>query len=158
MKTKINLVLFLVGLLSIPFFTNACDGAWSAYGCTPSDIVTSVASRANEWQATKVQDTRLDRINNTPGSGIWRKYQISNTFIWLATDKNGITPYIQWTIYIWMVAATILLAWNWFLLVTGKKVNEAKENIKYIIIWVVLMTGFYAVIAIVTAIINYFFS
>ena len=61
-------------------------------------------------------------------------------------------------IYIWMVWATILLAWNWFLLVTGKKINDAKENIKYIILWVILMSGFYAVIAIVTAIINYFFS
>jgi hypothetical protein len=57
-----------------------------------------------------------------------------------------------------MVWATILLAWNWFLLVTGKKINDAKENIKYIILWVILMSGFYAVIAIVTAIINYFFS
>jgi hypothetical protein len=57
-----------------------------------------------------------------------------------------------------MVWATILLAWNWFLLVTGKKINETKENIKYIILWVIIMSGFYAIITIVTAIINYFFA
>jgi hypothetical protein len=161
MKTKINLFLFLIGLLITPFFTNAnAPKAWASLWSTPTDIVTSVASLANENQATKVQDTRLNAINNQDvgGATITSEYQIASTFARLANSENGITPYIQWMIYIWMVWATILLAWNWFLLVTGKKINEAKENIKYIILWVILMAWFYAVIAIVTAIINYFFA
>ena len=161
MKTKIKLCLFLIGLLTIPFFTNAeAPKAWAAFGSTPTDIVKNVAGLANEGQATKVQDTRLNSINNEQiGSAtVETEYQITRTFARLANDNNGITPYIQRAIYIWMVWATILLAWNWFLLVTGKKINDAKENIKYIILWVILMSGFYAVIAIVTAIINYFFS
>ena len=157
MKTKIKLSLFLIGLLTIPLFTNAsAPKSWVSLGSTPSDIVTSVASLANEDQATKVQDTRLNAINNK--AGLKSEYQIANTFARLANNENGITPYIQRTIYIWMVWATILLAWNWFLLVTGKKISDAKENIKYIILWVILMSGFYAVISIVTVSINYFFS
>lgn len=161
MKTKIKLCLFLIGLLTIPFFTNAeAPKAWAAFGSTPSKIVDNVADLANKDQATQIQDTRLNSINNQDvgGAEITSEYQIASTFARLANDQNGITPYIQRTIYIWMVWATILLAWNWFLLVTGKKINDAKENIKYIILWVILMSGFYAVIAIVTAIINYFFS
>ena len=159
MKRKMNLALFLISLLYITFFANADKPiSWSQYGSTPSDIVESIADMANEENATEVQDTRLNNINNTPSGGIWKRYQISNTFIWLTKDKDGLAPYIQWTIYIWMVAATILLAWNWFLLVTGRKINDAKENIKYIVLWVIIMTGFYVVIAIVTAILNYFFA
>jgi len=163
MKTKIKLsLLFLLGLITIPFLTNASNipTSWAALGSTPSKIVDNVASLANEDKATRVQDTRLDNINNTQigNAKIGKQYQIARTFARLATQDNGVTPYIQWIIYIWMVWATILLAWNWFLLVTGKKINETKENIKYIILWVIIMSGFYAIITIVTAIINYFFA
>jgi hypothetical protein len=67
-------------------------------------------------------------------------------------------PYIQWTLYIWLTWATILLIWNGFLIVTGKKPSETKENIKWILIWVILMTWFYAIIEIISAIINFFFG
>jgi hypothetical protein len=103
MKTKIKLCLFLIGLLTIPFFTNAeAPKAWAAFGSTPTDIVKNVADLANKDQATQIQDTRLNSINNQDvgGAAITPEYQIASTFARLANDQNGITPYIQRTIYI----------------------------------------------------------
>ena len=160
MKTKrILFLLFTSVLLLSPFFTEADEipKSWSSWWSTPTEIVTSVVSLANEWKATETQDTKLDKINNLPQWNISSKYQISNTFIRLA-GKNWIISYIQWAIYIWYVAATVLLVWNGFQLVINKKVNDTKENIKYIVIWIILLTCFYAIIAIVNAIINYFFA
>jgi hypothetical protein len=57
-----------------------------------------------------------------------------------------------------MVGAVILLIYNWYRLVRGKKLSETKEDIKYILVWVILMTWFYAIIKVVTIILNYFFA
>lgn len=164
MKRKIYLSLFLLvsALAIIPFFTSADSkgASWVKRWSTPSAVVDSVADLANQSPATKIQDTKLNKINNNPTNGQSRgpRYQISNTLIRLATDTNWITNYIQRAVFIWLVVATILLIWNWFKLVTWNKPNETKDSIKYILIWVVLLVWFYAVISIVTALINYFFA
>lgn len=164
MKRKIYLSLFLLvsALAIIPFFTSADskETSWVKRWSTPSAVVNSVADLANQSPATKIQDTKLNKINNNPINSQSRgpRYQISNTLIRLATDTNWITNYIQRAVFIWLVVATILLIWNWFKLVTWNKPNETKDSIKYILIWVVLLVWFYAVISIVTALINYFFA
>jgi len=164
MKRKIYLSLFLLvsALAIIPFFTSADskETSWVKRWSTPSAVVNSVADLANQSPATKIQDTKLNKINNNPINSQTRgpSYQISNTLIRLATDTNWITNYIQRAVFIWLVVATILLIWNWFKLVTWNKPNETKDSIKYILIWVVLLVWFYAVISIVTALINYFFA
>jgi hypothetical protein len=162
MKKSLLWILLGLALLPVLICTAKTQTWWVSRWSTPSAIVENVAKKANEG-ATEIQDVKPNAITNkvtgTAGTpSPWAKYQISNTFIWLATSEFGVAPYIQWTLYIGLVWASILLIWNWFLLVTGRKPTEAKENIKYILIWVVLMTWFYAVIAIVTAVINYFFA
>jgi len=162
MKKSLLWILLGVSLLPILSCTAKTQTWWVSRGSTPSEIVKNVAEKANKG-ATEIQDVKPNAITNkvswaagTPSP--WKKYQISNTFIWLATSEFWVTPYLQWILYIGLVWASILLIWNWFLLVTGKKLTEAKENIKYILIWVMLMSWFYAIIAIVTAVINYFFA
>jgi hypothetical protein len=68
MRTKINLVVaFILGLLFIPFISNASENkSWASFGSTPSDIVTRVTEVANDGAAFSVQDTKLNAINNTP--------------------------------------------------------------------------------------------
>jgi len=94
MKRKIYLSLFLLvaALIMIPLFTsaNSEETSFVKRWSTPSDVVKSVASLANQWQATKIQDTKINKINNTTTN--WKsyggQYQISNTLIRLATDNN----------------------------------------------------------------------
>jgi hypothetical protein len=158
MKKSLLWILLGLSFLLALTCTAKTQTSWVSRGSTPSEIVKNVTEKANEG-ATNIQDVKPNKITNeVVGQGPWKKYQISNTFIWLATNANGVAPYLQWIIYIGMVWASILLIWNWFLLVKGEKINESKDNIKYILIWVMLMTWFYAVIAIVTAVINYFFA
>lgn len=165
MKTKRKaFILLIVLFLSSLFFINTSKAEvlewWGKFGSEPKTIATTVAELANIKKSTSVQDTRLNDVTNNPiwGKTIGKQYQISNTLIWLSTSNNWIMPYIQWTLYIWLTWATILLIWNGFLIVTGKKPSETKENIKWILIWVILMTWFYAIIEIISAIINFFFG
>jgi hypothetical protein len=62
--------------------------------------------------------------------------------------------------FIWLAAATILLIWNWFKLVTssdrGKQMTTFKKNLIYIIIWVTLLLWFYYFLDIYVWIINLF--
>jgi hypothetical protein len=45
------------------------------------------------------------------------------------------------------------------MLVTGQgKINEVKEKIKNIVLWVIIMSSFVAIIKIVSMLLNYFFG
>jgi hypothetical protein len=62
--------------------------------------------------------------------------------------------------FIWLAAATILIIWNGFKLVTSpdrdKQMTTFKKNLIYIIIWVTLLLGFYYFLDIYVWIINLF--
>jgi hypothetical protein len=163
MKTKRKVFILLIGLfLTFLSFVSTSKAEvltwWGKFGSDPENIAKTVAELANDETSTRVQDTKLDWITNITAGSVSHQYQISNTLIRLSNNENWIMPYIQWTLYIWLVWATILLIWNWFLLVTGKKLKDAQENIKYILLWVIIMTWFYAIIEVISAILNFFFS
>lgn len=125
-------------------------------GSSPEEIATTIAGKANEDQ--KVQDTKFDKINNQWSYG--KNYQITNTLEWI---RNNIQPYIQWTLYIGLVGATILLIRNGFKMVTGSAIGggdlkTTKENIKSILVGVLIMGGFLVIIKIVNAIVNLLFN
>jgi len=145
-------------ILSLPCF--ASNTWWIGWWRTPTEIADTIAGKANEG-ATNIQDTKLDMINNSTklAANGSRKYQIANTLNWLIKDENWISAYLQWTLFIGLVGATILLIWNGTMLVTGQgKINEVKEKIKNIVLWVIIMTSFVAIIKIVSMLLNYFFG
>ncbi|MDR0282275.1 MAG: hypothetical protein LBI53_02925 [Candidatus Peribacteria bacterium] len=77
--------------------------------------------------------------------------------------KDHIHPYIQWFVYAGLAIATILIIYNGFLMVTnvthGKgEVSKIKDNIIYLGIGVVILTGFYYLIDIILSIVNYLFN
>ena len=126
---------------------------WSS----PEEIASTIADRANEDE--KIQDTKLNKINNKQW---WypKQYQLTNTAEWI---RKNIQPYLQWSLYIGLIAATILLIWNGFRLVTnstlwGGDIKTVKNNIKNILIGVLIMTGFLVIIKLTMAVINMFFS
>ena len=89
------------------------------------------------------------------------KYRITNTLTYF---KNHIHPYIQWILYIGLTAATILLIYNGFLLVTNGanggagEMSKVKENLMNIGIGVIILTGFYFLIDLIVAVLNFLFS
>ena len=83
------------------------------FGQSPEEIAATIADKANE--DIKVQDTKLDKITNKQGT-YGKNYQITNT---LERIRKNIQPYLQWILYIGLIAATILLIWNGFRLVTN---------------------------------------
>ena len=141
-----------------PLFLFANNG-WFGFGWTPISILEKVVSDANEDQRN--QHTKVNGVTSTMGgySGDIR-YRITNT---LERIKNNIHPYIQWFVYLGLAIATILIIYNGFLMVTnvthGKgEVTKIKDNIIYLGIGVVILTGFYYFIDIILAIVNYLFT
>lgn len=117
---------------------------------TPSEIFDDLM----KW--SKTQDTALDNVDPKE----WRfdsQYVIANT---LDSLRKNIYPYMQWILYIWLAAATILIIiTGWQLVVSlqsGYDTKKAIERLKNIGIWVWVLTGFYFILRIFMAVLTYF--
>lgn len=106
-----------------------------------------------------VQDTALDGVNDRE----WLygySYKVSNT---LEYFRKNLDPYLQWAVYIWLVAATIALIYIWFLMVTNWAtwkwdIAKLKTNMVNVIIGVLILVWFYTLIKIIVAVINMIFG
>jgi len=129
------------------------------YGATPTDILDNVVGKANEYNIIDTQRDGVtskgpERYHDNP------EYTITNTLFYV---KNRIHPYLQRTLYIGLAAATILLIYNGFLLVTNAahgegELTKIKANLMYIGIGVIILTGFYFLLDLIVAVINFLFG
>jgi len=155
------LLVFIASVYALPLFsfaqTNA-DGSRGKYGADPIQILDNVVQNANDTPGYQVQQTALD----TATASQWAyasQYKIANTLDWF---RNNINPYLQWAVYIWLSAAVILLIYNGFLMVTNAahgegEVAKIKKNIMNIVIWVIILTGFYFIVKLAVSLINSLF-
>lgn len=155
MKKIISLVLLSVFCLSS--FGFATDGTWWKYGSDPVMILDRVVEDAN--QDYKIQQTALDSATDKQW-GYQSQYKIANTLDWF---RNNINPYLQRAVYIWLSVAVILLIYNGLLMVTWSLHKEwdmakVKSRMIYIVVGVVLLTGFYFIIKLVVSLINSIFG
>lgn len=150
---KILLASFL--LLST-FIGISYAASWWTPESDPFQVLEAVKDKANEDY--KIQETALDQITDEtwPYS---RQYKIANTLDYI---RQNIYPYLQRVVYIWLVAAVILIIYNGFLMVTNWVHNQwdmtkIKKNLVNIVIWVILLTGFYFILRLMVAIITSIF-
>lgn len=154
---KLYLSLFILGTFFVSSFGFAQQWSWGTYGSDPISILDKVVQDANA--DTKIQQTALDGVTDQQWAYA-KQYKIANTLDWL---RNNINPYLQRMIYIWLSVAVILLIYNGLLMVTNSihgewDMSKIKKRFIYIVIWVLLLTGFYFVIKIAVAIINSIFG
>lgn len=127
------------------------------YGSTPEDVLDSIVNQANDEY--NIQDSPLERVNERQW---WypMQYRIANT---LDSIRVNISIYIQWIVFVWLALATIGLIYIWFLMVTNGVANEwtidkVKTRVIGIVVWVLLITWFYAVLRILTSLITALFG
>lgn len=149
--------LFLLSFLSLPLLSFAQEWSWGKYGNDPITILDTVVQEAN--QDGKIQQTALDWATDQQWAYA-KQYKIANTLDWL---RNNINPYLQRAVYIWLSVAVILLIYNGFLMVTNSlhgewDIAKVKKRFIYILIWVLLLTGFYFIIKLVVSLINSIFG
>ncbi len=147
--------LLILSMLFVPCF--AQQQSRGEYGDDPMMIVNKVVQKAN--QEYKIQQSALDGATDTQWS-YQSQYKIANT---LDRLKNNIAPYLQWAVYIWLSLAGILLIYNGFLMVTNSihgawDMSKVKKNIMYIVIGVLLLTGFYFIIRLMAALLSALFG
>ena len=157
MKKVLSLLMLpLFGVMLISLITPVNAG-WD-FG-NPVKIITEIRDNANKDRTNTIQKTDLDPVTS--------KYSICE---WIAPDsrftftrtlcfiKNNIWDYLQYAVYIWLVAATIFLIRNAFQIVTAenkeKQMETFKKNLRRIVIWVVLLTAFYYIIDIFASVVN----
>jgi hypothetical protein len=158
-----NIIKMLFVWLFSVLFCNTVFAAWvykytSKWETDPMTTLTNIMNDANDGQY-KIQETALDGVTNLQWNHPWQ-YKITNTLDYII---NNVDPYMQWAIYIWLVAAVIVLIYLWFLLVTHGATkswdfNSIMKRMVNVIIWVLLLTWFYAIIKIVVWLINMIFK
>ena len=122
----------------------------------PVDLVKKVYREANDEDA--VQNTALDNVNSKFCNelSLDGKYTLART---LCSIKYWIRGYLQYVMYVWLAGATIFIIRNWFKIVTAtdkeSQMKKFKENIKYLIIWVILITCFYFILDVFVSIVNF---
>lgn len=127
-----------------------------SFSLNPVQVLQTVKNNANRKKSQEVQNTEYDNVTSrNPCDNIKSQFTISRT---LCSIKQYSRDYIQYIMYIWLTAATIFLIWNGFKIVTSsdreKQISTFKTNLKYIVIWVLLLTSFYYIIDIFVSVIN----
>lgn len=132
------------------------NSRWS-WGSSPNDILDNIADKANNQY--DLQDSPLERVNERQW---WYpiQYRIANT---LDSIRVNLAIYIQWIVFLWLAMATIWLIYIWFLMVTNGVANEwtiekIKPRIIGIVVGVLLVTWFYAILRLFTAIVTTLFG
>ena len=128
--------------------------AWSFYD-NPVWLVDDIKSEANKKQSEQVQNTDLDVVTSKLSECDWiapdSRFTLTRTF---CSIKKNIKDYLQYVMYFW----TILLIINWFKIVTSKDrenaINSFKDNLRHIVIWVVLLIWFYYIIDVFVSVVN----
>lgn len=142
---------FVCTLVSLSCVWAVYQGKWSE---NPMNTLSDMMDDANVGRY-KIQNTALNGISDEQRA-YPSEFKVSNTLTYI---KNNIDPYLQWAVYIWLAAATIALIYMWFLLVTNTvtwagDLSKLKSRIFYVMIGVLLLTGFYALIKLIVAVIN----
>lgn len=130
----------------------------SIFNQNPVRALDSFYDKANNNLGDRVQRTDLDKISSSSRCdelSVDGRFTITRT---LCNIKASVWDYLQYIMYIGLSAATILLIWNWFKLVTasdrGKQMTDFKKNLIYIIVWVVLLVAFYFIIDVFVSFVN----
>ncbi len=146
---KVLLVVVMMGSFSSCL---AQQSSWGSYGNNPLDILDTVAWEANDQY--KIQETKLNEVSNLEG-GFPSQFRITNT---LDSIRAKITPYIQWIMFIWLSLAVVLIIYNGLLLVTNSlhgdgEISSVQKRIINILIWVLVLTGFYFILQVTLSLI-----
>ena len=111
------------------------------------DVLNTVIENAD----TKVIETELDKVNNTQIYG--SKYKLAGT---LESVRTNTAIYLQWIAFAGLTAAAMLVIYNGILLVSTplspEQTSKVKSQIVYVIVWLLVLTGFYYMIKVLLSI------
>lgn len=125
----------------------------------PVKMLDYVYGKANENVSNEVQNTDLDVVSSKTSVCDWiapdMTFSITRT---LCSIKQAAKDYLQYVVYFGLAAATFFLIRNGFKIVTSsdreKQISAFKKNLLYIIVWIVLLIGFYYIIDIFVSLVN----
>lgn len=122
-------------------------------------ILDEVKYQSNNHPSDEIQNTDLDVVTSKESVCDWiapdMTFSITRT---LCSIKLKAKDYLQYVVYFGLAAATFFLIQNGFKIVTSsdreKQIAAFKKNLIYVIVWVVLLIGFYYIIDIFVSVVN----
>lgn len=136
-------------LWPVTIFANNYPWLYGGENSTPEQVLDRVVDNTK----TNIVESQFDNVYNKETFG--NKNKISWT---LDSVRENVSFYLNWIVFLWLSAATILIVYNWIVLMTtpisGDQKTKVIENIKHIAIWIVAMTWFYFLIRIVLSVLN----
>ncbi len=157
MFKKITILSFIIAL-SMFCVSFAQHGRRGSYGSDPMMIFESIVDESNKWWY-KIQETAFDGVTDLEWS-YQRSFKISNTLDYI---RKNLDPYLQWTIYIGFVLATIAFIYLWFLMVTNPlhkqwELTTIKSKLMNVVLWVLFLSWFYFIIKVIVSLITSIFG
>lgn len=136
-------------LWPVTIFANNYPWLYGGENSTPEQVLDRVVDNTK----TNIVESQFDNVYNKETFG--NKNKISWT---LDSVRENVSFYLNWIVFLWLSAATILIVYNWIVLMTtpisGDQKTKVIENIKHLAIWIVAMTWFYFLIRIVLSVLN----
>lgn len=136
-------------LWPVTIFANNYPWLYGGENSTPEQVLDRVVDNTK----TNIIESQFDNVYNKETFG--NKNKISWT---LDSVRENVSFYLNWIVFLWLSAATILIVYNWIVLMTtpisGDQKTKVIENIKHLAIWIVAMTWFYFLIRIVLSVLN----
>ena len=164
MKKILYLSIWMLALSLVFFWISVSNVAEARngdrkFGDNPVKVLDVIKNEANKSRSEQVQKTQLDSTTSKwcKDVGLDSRFTFTRTLCYI---KNNVWSYLQYIMYVWLTAATILLIRNWFKLVTSqdreKEMKAFSKNLIYIAIWITLLLWFYYFIDIYVWVINLF--
>jgi hypothetical protein len=109
----------------------------------PIEIVDKIVEGENK--DTKIVRTKLDQV--TQVWTFWAENKVSGV---LDSVRINLANYLEWFVFIGLTVAVLLIIYNGLLLVmnpvSGDDLKKIQKRMLYIIVGVLMMTGFYFVL------------
>ena len=135
---------------------------WIAEKDNPVKLLERVHYEANDEMGNRVQVTPLNKVSGDRVKSHCdisvddKRFTLTYT---MCSIKYHMRGYLQYIMYIWLAWATIFVIRNWFMIVTATdkegQMKKFKDNIKYLIIWVILLTSFYFILDVFVSVVNF---
>lgn len=126
---------------------------WDEYkNARPQDIVDDIVAHED----SDIIKTKLDQVTKTQGAFHNANYPGLKIASTLDQVREHIAPYLQWVAYLALAWATSLIIYNGLRLVLSPlspdEAAKVKSRMTYIVLGVLLVTGFYFILKIILAI------
>lgn len=147
--------LFWLWIVNFAHAENKVQCTWTSWKCywsttKPLNILKDLIDNDD----TDIIETQLDTVDNEQSAQFTQPWlKVSAT---LDSVRQNMSIYLQWIVFLGLVAAVILIIYNWIMLMfsplSPEQAASVKKRLVALVAWVILITWFFFIIKLVVSV------